>query len=116
MGANLLAYGKKVAGLQGEVREWKYLGQTSGNAEISIPDDATEVIGYALYSTNVGSQFQFATIQDDLWVRQGYYHNSTNYGAFIFSWTKSTRKAKLFTFGEIGTDKTSQTTTKWYVK
>ena len=116
MGANLLAYGKKVVGLEGEVREWTYLGQTSGNAEIAIPDDATEVIGYSLYSTNVGSQFHFITIQDDLWVRQGYYHNSTNNGTFIFNWIKSTRKAKMHTFNEIGTDKTSSTTTKWYVK
>ncbi len=115
--ADFFAKGNKpINGYAEPKSEWSYLGQTTGNAEITIPENATEVIGYCLYSTNIGSVFHFITIQDDLWVRQGYYHNSTNYGTWIFKWVKSTRRASTNVFQEIGTDKISQTTTKWYIK
>lgn len=99
--------------------EWSYLGQTTGNAEITIPDNATEVIGYATSSsaTSVGYQFHFVIVQDDIsYARYGYYASSNNYGFCAFGWTKNTRKAWLQAHTNKSTDYTASTITKWYIK
>lgn len=116
MSTLLIENGREIGGLAEQPKEWEYLGQTSGNAEIVIPDEATEVIAQCTVSSTT-VQFQFATIQDDINVtRQGFYSGANNYMVAMFKWIKSTRKANLYSFNFAGTDYTSSATTKWYIK
>lgn len=96
---------------------WKYLDSTTGNAEITIPADATEVYARA-FSGSTSFSFHFLTVEDDISAdrSEGYYVNATNYASMLWQWIKSTRKAKMYNFSFAGTDYTSSTTTKWYYK
>ena len=97
---------------------WKYLDSTTGNAEIAIPANATEVYVRSSNSSTSCS-FHFLTVENDISVDRaaGYYGGSaSNYFYASFQWIKSTRKAKLYSFVFAGTDYTNSTTTKWYYK
>lgn len=95
---------------------WKYLNQTTGNTEIEIPANATEVVGRSHYAT-VFTEFHFLTQEDDINLyRSGYYISNTNSLATAHKWTKSTRKANLASFIAGGTDYISSAITKWYYK
>lgn len=96
---------------------WKYLDSTTGNAEIAIPANATEVYARA-FNSSTSFSFHFLTIEDDINVDRGcgYYSGASNYANMLWQWTKSTRKAKMYSLSLGGTDYTSTTTTKWYYK
>ena len=96
---------------------WKYLDSTTGDAEITISADATEVYARAT-QTSTSASFHFLTVEDNISVDRasGYYAAASNYFSATFMWTKSTRKAKLYAFSFAGTDYTNNTTTKWYYK
>ena len=97
--------------------KWTCLGQTTGNAEITIPDGVSEVYGRSILSST-STSFHFLTIEGDIAVDRGggYYVSSTNCAAASYRWTNATRKANLNGFNFAGTDYTSTATTKWYVK
>ena len=96
--------------------KWRYLGQTIGNAEITIPAEAEEVICISGFSSTY-MDFHFLTMMDDINVaRKGYYASGTNNDVFLFRWMKATRKANMVSFNAAGTDYTASTITKWYVK
>ena len=113
--ANLLAKNGKIIGGVPQYNEWKYLGQTVGNAEIEIPAEAEEVICISGFSAS-WMDFHFLTTMDDInVVRKGYYDSGSNNDVFLFRWTKSTRKASVPSFKAAGTDYTASCITKWYI-
>lgn len=99
-----------------QIGKWQYYGQTTGNAEITIPNGVTEVLGHTAYAS-VHTTFHFLPIQGDIIVeRTGYYLSATNNLAASFQWIQSTRKANLYGFDSGGTNYLASATTKWYIK
>lgn len=119
MATILIDHGNEIGGSAEPKSEWTYLGQTTGNAEITIPDNATEVICYMTTSAAAGValQFQFATVQDDIaYARLSNYITSANNAIALFGWTKNTRKANMYQLLVNGSNQTSTAVTKWYIK
>lgn len=96
---------------------WRSLGQTSGNAEITIPNDVTEVYARAVATNSGGGSFtfRFLTVEDDILdLGNGFYTDSTLNASGAYQWIKATRKASLLQLVFASTAITNTVITKWY--
>ena len=95
--------------------DYDYLGETTGTAEITIPEGYDEVYCDIIdSSSNTYYNTSFIVDFESRYRRGGYYINASNYGGWIIAWDSSTRKAKLFGLQSVGHDYLSTGKVKWY--
>lgn len=95
MGANLLAYGKKVVGLEGEVREWTLLDTVASGTTKTIPNGIKEILVVPNYNDVVSFSTYLLDEYDSSVYRTGYYYNSSTYGYGETIWDKTARTVRV---------------------
>lgn len=95
--------------------DYDYLGETTGTAEITIPEGYDEIF-VDIFDSTAGVHYNtsFLTQFDTNHRRGGYYITSQNCGTWLIHWDNSTRKAYLSTLMSVGTEHTSIGKCKWY--